>query len=208
MQPRPKSSGDIRKLSFCTGQTSMRSQLFPGVLISCVSKLLCLIKDVTMTFPHIHKLRLCINILLFALTCEWFSSKLKMKSTAWAGHHSFQLIRDLFIPSACNAFTSFQEKKKKTTTVSLWKPNQFLTSMRKSPVLKPAFHATPPSSTDSRYCKAGNAGVGVNSSMGVSAKSPSQARRDRTKGKKLRWSKDIVLVYWAQIKPNLGLQYI
>ncbi len=43
------------------------------------------------------------------------------------------------------------------------------TSMRKSPVLSPACHATPPSSTDSRYCNAGKAGVGVNSSMGVSA---------------------------------------
>lgn len=50
-----------------------------------------------------------------------------------------------------------------------------LTSMRKSPVLSPACHATPPSSTDSRYCSAGKAGVGVNSSMGVSA-----ARRGRT----------------------------
>lgn len=183
MQPRPKSSGDIRKLSFCTGQTSMRSQLFPGVLISCVSQLLCLIKDVTMTFPHIHKLRLCINILLFALTCEWFSSKLKMKSPAWAGHHSFHLIRDNSVPSASNGFRIIPKKTK--TTVSLWKPNRFLTSMRKSPVLRPAFHATPPSSTDSRYCKAGNAGVGVNSSMGVSAKSPGQARWDRTKGKTL-----------------------
>lgn len=165
MQPRPKSSRDIRKLSFWSGRTSVHSQLFPGVLISCVSKLLCLIKDVTMTFPHIHKLRLCINILLFALTCEWFSSKLKMKSPAWVRHHSFQLIRDLSIPSASNGFWGFPKH-----TVSLWKPNRVLTSMRKSPVLKPAFHATPPSSTDSRYCKAGNAGVGVNSSMGVSAK--------------------------------------
>ena len=43
------------------------------------------------------------------------------------------------------------------------------TSIKKSPVLSPACQATPPSSTDSRYCKAGNAGVGVNSSMGVSA---------------------------------------
>lgn len=43
------------------------------------------------------------------------------------------------------------------------------TSIRKSPVLRPACQATPPSSTDSRYCRAGNAGVGVNSSMGVSA---------------------------------------
>lgn len=43
------------------------------------------------------------------------------------------------------------------------------TSIKKSPVLSPACHATPPSSTDSRYCRAGNAGVGVNSSMGVSA---------------------------------------
>lgn len=39
--------------------------------------------------------------------------------------------------------------------------------MRKSPILRPALQATPPSSTDSRYCSAGNAGVGVNSSMGV-----------------------------------------
>lgn len=43
------------------------------------------------------------------------------------------------------------------------------TSIRKSPVRSPACHATPPSSTDSRYCRAGKAGVGVNSSMGVSA---------------------------------------
>lgn len=48
-------------------------------------------------------------------------------------------------------------------------PLAALTSMRKSPVLSPACHATPPSSTDSRYCSAGKAGVGVNSSMGVSA---------------------------------------
>lgn len=45
--------------------------------------------------------------------------------------------------------------------------NRGNTSMRKSPILRPALHATPPSSTDSRYCRAGNAGVGVNSSMGV-----------------------------------------
>lgn len=43
------------------------------------------------------------------------------------------------------------------------------TSIKKSPVLRPACHATPPSSTDSKYCKAGKAGVGVNSSIGVSA---------------------------------------
>ncbi len=110
MQPRPKSSRYIRKLSFCTGRSSVRSQLFPGVLISCVSKLLCLIKDVTMTFPHIHKLRLCINILLFALTCEWFSSKLKMKSPAWVRHHSFKLIGDLSIPSASNGFWGFPKQ--------------------------------------------------------------------------------------------------
>lgn len=41
------------------------------------------------------------------------------------------------------------------------------TSIRKSPILSPALQATPPSSTDSRYCRAGKAGVGVNSSMGV-----------------------------------------
>lgn len=41
--------------------------------------------------------------------------------------------------------------------------------MRKSPVLSPALQATPSTSTDSRYCSAGKAGVGVNSSMGVSA---------------------------------------
>lgn len=41
--------------------------------------------------------------------------------------------------------------------------------MRKSPIRSPARHATPPSSTDSRYCSAGKAGVGVNSSMGVCA---------------------------------------
>lgn len=44
-----------------------------------------------------------------------------------------------------------------------------LTSMRKSPVRSPALQATPSTSTDSRYCSAGKAGVGVNSSMGVSA---------------------------------------
>ncbi|KAG7276737.1 hypothetical protein CRUP_030354, partial [Coryphaenoides rupestris] len=44
-----------------------------------------------------------------------------------------------------------------------------VTSMRKSPVLRPALQATPSTSTDSRYCSAGNAGVGVNSSIGVSA---------------------------------------
>lgn len=43
------------------------------------------------------------------------------------------------------------------------------TSMRKSPVLRPVLQATPSTSTDSKYCRAGNAGVGVNSSMGVSA---------------------------------------
>lgn len=48
-----------------------------------------------------------------------------------------------------------------------WGPG--LTSMRKSPIRSPARHATPPSSTDSRYCSAGKAGVGVNSSMGVCA---------------------------------------
>lgn len=41
--------------------------------------------------------------------------------------------------------------------------------MRKSPVLRPALQATPSTSTDSRYCSAGKAGVGVNSSIGVSA---------------------------------------
>lgn len=41
--------------------------------------------------------------------------------------------------------------------------------MRKSPVLRPALQATPSTSTDSRYCRAGNAGVGANSSIGVSA---------------------------------------
>lgn len=41
--------------------------------------------------------------------------------------------------------------------------------MRKSPVRSPALQATPSTSTDSRYCSAGKAGVGVNSSMGVSA---------------------------------------
>lgn len=44
-----------------------------------------------------------------------------------------------------------------------------VTSMRKSPVLRPALQATPSTSTDSRYWRAGNAGVGVNSSIGVSA---------------------------------------
>lgn len=41
--------------------------------------------------------------------------------------------------------------------------------MRKSPVRSPALQATPSTSTDSRYWSAGKAGVGVNSSMGVSA---------------------------------------
>lgn len=45
--------------------------------------------------------------------------------------------------------------------------NQGSTSIRKSPILRPALQATPPSSTDSRYCRAGKAGVGVNSSIGV-----------------------------------------
>ncbi len=112
MQPRPRAQRH-QKLSFWSGRTSVHSQLFPGVLISCVSKLLCLIKDVTMTFPHIHKLRLCINIFLFALTCEWFSSKLKMKSPAWVRHHSFQLIRDLSIPSASNGFWGFPNTHRK-----------------------------------------------------------------------------------------------
>lgn len=66
------------------------------------------------------------------------------------------------------------------------------TSIRKSPVLSPACHATPPSSTDSRYCRAGKAGVGVNSSMGVSAAetrgpghqpAPRPARRPRDLGR-------------------------
>lgn len=39
--------------------------------------------------------------------------------------------------------------------------------MRKSPIRRPDRHATPPSSTDSRYCRAGKAGVGLNSSTGV-----------------------------------------
>jgi hypothetical protein len=46
---------------------------------------------------------------------------------------------------------------------------EMVTSMRKSPVLSPALQATPSTSTDSRYWRAGNAGVGVNSSIGVSA---------------------------------------
>lgn len=50
-----------------------------------------------------------------------------------------------------------------------WERLCSLTSMRKSPLRSPARQATPPSSTDSRYCRAGKAGVGVNSSMGVSA---------------------------------------
>ena len=49
--------------------------------------------------------------------------------------------------------------------------------MRKSPVRSPACHATPPSSTDSRYCSAGKAGVGVNSSMGVSAAAAGEGDR-------------------------------
>lgn len=54
--------------------------------------------------------------------------------------------------------------------------NMPVTSMRKSPILRPALHATPPSSTDSRYCSAGNAGVGVNSSMGVWAVDDNKTR--------------------------------
>lgn len=57
-----------------------------------------------------------------------------------------------------------------------WGPG--LTSMRKSPIRSPARHATPPSSTDSRYCSAGKAGVGVNSSMGVCA-ADGRSRRGR-----------------------------
>lgn len=53
--------------------------------------------------------------------------------------------------------------------LGLWGWGPGLTSMRKSPIRSPARHATPPSSTDSRYCSAGKAGVGVNSSMGVCA---------------------------------------
>lgn len=60
-------------------------------------------------------------------------------------------------------------KKKVCVCVCVYKSKGFLTSMRKSPVLSPALHATPSRSTDSRYCRAGKAGVGVNSSMGVSA---------------------------------------
>lgn len=56
-----------------------------------------------------------------------------------------------------------------------------LTSMRKSPMRNPARHATPPSSTDSRYCRAGKAGVGVNSSMGVCA-ADGRSRRGRRGG--------------------------
>lgn len=48
-------------------------------------------------------------------------------------------------------------------------PGSGLTSSRKSPVRSPALQATPSTSTDSRYCSAGKAGVGVNSSIGVSA---------------------------------------
>lgn len=56
------------------------SQLFPEVLSSCVSK--HLIKDVTMTFPHIHKLRLCINIFLF-VQCVNDSASLRRSSPGW-----------------------------------------------------------------------------------------------------------------------------
>lgn len=61
------------------------------------------------------------------------------------------------------------------------------TSIKKSPVLRPACHATPPSSTDSKYCKAGKAGVGVNSSIGVSASKINTTVREKKKKRKL-WS--------------------
>lgn len=54
-----------------------------------------------------------------------------------------------------------------TNSHQIGKGTENCTSIRKSPILRPALQATPPSSTDSRYCRAGKAGVGVNSSMGV-----------------------------------------
>lgn len=57
-----------------------------------------------------------------------------------------------------------------------------LTSMRKSPMRSPARQATPPSSTDSRYCSAGKAGVGVNSSMGVCAADGEEPARPEGEG--------------------------
>lgn len=62
-----------------------------------------------------------------------------------------------------------------------WGWGSGLTSIRKSPIRSPARHATPPSSTDSRYCSAGKAGVGVNSSMGVCA-ADGRSRRGRRGG--------------------------
>lgn len=59
-----------------------------------------------------------------------------------------------------------------------------LTSIRKSPVRSPALQATPSTSTDSRYWSAGKAGVGVNSSIGVSATKHKQRERLRWCGKK------------------------
>lgn len=59
-----------------------------------------------------------------------------------------------------------------------------LTSIRKSPVRSPALQATPSTSTDSRYWSAGKAGVGVNSSIGVSATKHKERERLRRCGKK------------------------
>lgn len=66
-------------------------------------------------------------------------------------------------------FNPFVYSRQEKKLVEKKKGDTALTSIRKSPVLRPACHATPPSSTDSKYCRAGKAGVGVNSSMGVSA---------------------------------------
>lgn len=66
---------------------------------------------------------------------------------------------------------------------------QRVTSIRKSPVRSPALHATPSRSTDSRYCSAGNAGVGVNSSIGVSAGS-----REHTHKKQLKYNRHLCIL--------------
>ena len=70
--------------------------------------------------------------------------------------------------------TESAQRQYKVSTESLYHTVR-QTSMRKSPILRPALQATPPSSTDSRYCSAGKAGVGVNSSIGVWAKGRERA---------------------------------
>lgn len=68
-----------------------------------------------------------------------------------------------------------------------------ITSMRKSPVLRPALQATPSTSTDSRYWRAGNAGVGVNSSIGVSAEKKHTRKENELKKWPQSWSQNVIL---------------